>query len=95
MSENPTAIQLTGGDPATPAEAAYRILLMLGCTSESGGVFDDDLAKITTVISDLVMPGRRASQLLQAYVQEDISIGRLRECITLWSEANDFVLPGE
>ena len=49
-----TPIQLTGGDPGTPKEAAYRILLLLGCTNESGGVFGDDLETITTIIADLV-----------------------------------------
>ena len=47
-------IHLTTGDPATAAEAAYRILSRLGCTTEDGGVFDDDLEIITGIISDLV-----------------------------------------
>jgi hypothetical protein len=92
---NKDAILLTGGDPSTPKDAAYRILLILGCTGESGGVFQDDLDTVTTIIADLVTPGKRAEQLLRAYVAEEISIGRLRECITLWSEANEFTLPGD
>jgi hypothetical protein len=96
MSEaNKGAIFLTGGEPSTSKEAAYHILLILGCTGESGGVFQDDLDTVTTIIADLVTPGKRAEQLLRAYVAEEISIGRLRECITLWSEANDFALPGD
>lgn len=51
-------IMLTGGDPSTPEEAAYRILLILGCTDESGGVFRDDLDRITTIIADLVTNAR-------------------------------------
>ena len=47
-------IRLTTGDPSTPAEAAERIVLILGCTNESGGVFKDDLETITTIISDLL-----------------------------------------
>ena len=86
-------IRLTTGDPSTPAEAAERILLILGCTNESGGVFKDDMETITTIISDLVAPGRRAEQLLRAYVAEEISIGRFRECIQLWATDQEFVLP--
>ena len=84
---------LTGGDPATPEAAAYRILTILGCTDESGGLFQDDMQTITTIIADLVNPAKRAEQLLRAYVAEEISIGRLRECIALWSQDIEFVLP--
>ena len=88
-------IMLTGGDPSTPETAAERILIMLGCTNESGGVFSDDLNSITSIISDLVLPGRRAEHLLRAYVAEEISIGRLRECIVMWSQDIEFTLPTE
>ena len=91
----PKGIALTGGDPSTPRDAAERILLILGCTNESGGAFQDDVETISTIISDLVTPGERARALLQAFVAEEISTGRLLECIRLWSEDNDFVLPGE
>ena len=54
MVDRRTPIQLTGGDPGTPKEAAYRILFILGCTDESGAIFGDDLETITTIITDLV-----------------------------------------
>jgi chemotaxis signal transduction protein len=94
----PNKIQLTGGDPSTPEEAAERILRILGCNTDAGGVFVDDLNTVSTIIKDLIEPNdsaKRAEQILNAYVGGEISLARLRQCIILWSIDEEFKLPGE
>lgn len=46
----------------TPQDAARHILLRLGCTDDSGGVYQDDLDTISGIIGALVAPQRHTEQ---------------------------------
>lgn len=93
--KRPETINLTTGDPpiTNEVQAAAYILEMLGCFQPQGGVSGDDIERVAGVISDLTGPLKPANTLLRAYVEEEISIGRLRECIRLWGNKEAFQLP--